>query len=349
MTSSRFLQTRNDVIKGLATSYYPAQEGFGKVVVANQVYGSTGLYTNTIDLLKWAENFETMKVGSLDVFEMMAERSNAANGQDSTFARGQELRIYNGLETWSHGGTGPGYRAFLLRIPSEDFEVSITSNRTDFDTAKMAFALTDVFFETSQNYQKEDPLEWTPATFSELQQYTGEYQLQPGLIFSLRATEQGLTFASLGASHNDLDSLPQIGPREFQLNPTSDLALVFDEPVDGKSKGLGYRIGLHGTLDGHRVELSDFDASDVKLEDYTGTYFSKELNTRYELTLEDGTLYADHARRDAFPMTAYQPDLFAGAGPLMRVEFKRDEGREVVGFVASASLAEGVIFERLID
>ena len=109
------------------------------MVAANETAGSTGLFTTAPDLLKWAENFETRTVGDDRVFELMAERASAENGDASVFAKGQELRVYNGLETWSHGGTDAGYRAFLLRIPSEDFELSVMSNRTDFDSAGLAF------------------------------------------------------------------------------------------------------------------------------------------------------------------------------------------------------------------
>lgn len=163
MNNTHFPASRNDLIPGRADSYYLSDDGFKNIISAGERKGSTGLYTTALDLLKWTENFQTKKVGNAIVFALMAERAAAINGDIATFAKGQEQRAYNGLETWSHGGRDVGYRSFVLRIPEENFALSILSNRTDFDTAEMAFALVDVFLADAANHQIEVPETWEPA------------------------------------------------------------------------------------------------------------------------------------------------------------------------------------------
>lgn len=350
MTDTRFPESRNDIIPNRATSYYPAGDSFKNIISAGEATGSTGLYTTALDLLKWAENFETQTVGDARVFEMMAARAEAANGRPSTFAKGHELRPYNGFETWSHGGRDAGYRSFLLRVPEADFEVSILSNRTDFDTAKMAFALMETYLEDAPEFDDKPPADFEAATLAELSSYAGLYEFYPGVIFDIRATEEGLTFESLGAPRGGLTALPQIGEREFELNADAGLSVIFHAPENGASQELGYKIGLHGTLEAKRVELEPFETTSINPRDYVGVYESEELDAKYKLSVEDGELVAKHLRIPAFALSAYQDDVFrATAGPLQRVEFMRGGDGHVIGFLGSAPLSEGIEFVKLAD
>lgn len=345
MTRTRFPEDRSTLVPLRAVSYYPSGEGFRNVVAVNEATGSTGLYTSALDLLKWVENFETQIVGNAEVFALMEERFEASNGDAATFGRGQEQRVYNDLETWSHGGRDAGYRSFVLRVPDKDFDVAILSNRTDFDTAEVAFSLVDAFLSDDPDYRTKEVETWSPATPEQLAAYAGDFEIYPGVIFSIRAEGGGLTIASLGASRTGLQPLPQVGSAQFLLTEYPEQVLVFDEPVDGYSPALGVRHGLHGTIPAPRVELLAFDPDMVDLDDYTGRCHSDELNTFYDFTLSDGTLFAKHLRLPAFALVPYQPDMFAGAGPLQKLEWVRDRDGQVIGFVASGSLAEGVQFD----
>jgi len=345
MDQSLFPDSRNTLIPERASSYYPDQAGFKNVVVASSTYGSTGLYTSALDLLKWAENFETQVVGSPLVFELMAERFQARDGEYSTFAKGQEMRPYKGFETWSHGGTDAGYRSFLLRIPSADLDVAVISNRTDFDKAGFAFELADVFLLAETPDQETIPKDWAPSSEADLVAFAGDYEIFPGVVFALRAENGGLTFANLGDARQDLQPLQQIGAREFLLNATPERTLIFDSPVDGRSRSVGYKIGMDGVLTAPRIELAAFDPSDSVLNDYVGRCHSPELKTFYDLNLVDGALVPTHARRSAFGLTAYQADTFSAQGPLHKLVFKRGANGQVNGFYASAPLAERVWFE----
>lgn len=344
MTQTQFPASRNALIVGRASSYYPDQNGFQNVIAANETTGSTGLYTTAIDLLKWAENFESKTVGDALVFELMAERFQAANGEDSTFAKGQELRAYKGFDTWSHGGTDAGYRSFLLRVPDQDLEISVLSNRTDFDKATFAFQLADIFLPAEDAAAQQANITWTAASAEELTAYEGFYELFPGVVFDLRAEDAGLTFAFRGAPRDGLEPLPQIGPREFLLNADPERTLIFDARVDGMASSLKYRLGMDGKLDAERVELAPFDAESIDLNAYTGRCESPELGTRYDLKLVDGTLMAEHVRIPNFALTPYQQDTFTGQGPLQKLEFERDLDGTISGFFASAPLAERVWF-----
>lgn len=344
MSQTQFPDTRNALIPERASSYYPVQDGYKNVIVASETLGSTGLYTSALDLLKWADNFETQIVGDAWVFAAMAERFQAENGDDSTFAKGQELRPYKGFDTWSHGGTDAGYRSFLLRVPSEDLEVAVISNRTDFDKATFAFEMADAFLFEEGAAPEDRDQDWPPATTEDLAAFAGDYEVFPGVIFSLRAENGGLTFNSYGGSREGLEPLQQIGPREFLLNAEPVRALIFDAPVSGQSPSLDYRLAMDGALSAPRIDLVPFDASSFDLAAYAGRCESEELGTSYDLDYAEGTLRAKHTRLSEFELTPYQPETFSGQGPLQKLEFERDADGRLKGFYASAPLAERVWF-----
>jgi len=353
MTQTLFPSNRNLLIPKRAAAYDLQADGVSRVIDNDEMIGSTGLYTTAPDLLRWADNFRTMTVGNEAVMKMMKVRNKADNGDPSTLAKGQELRPYKGFDTWSHGGTDGGYKSFLLRIPSAGMAVSLLSNQSDFDTAKIAFALADIVLEDHPDFRPEPAAGWMPASADQMQAYAGNYAMFPGNILTVAHIDGGLAMGNFSSSPDNFSSLPQIGPREFLLNPARNISIRFAEARDGVSAKFDYVIGLHGSIPALRVSLSPFVSGDVELEDYVGVYHSEELETDYALSVEDGALVATLGRHcciSPFTLSAYQPDEFMGmGGPLEHVLFTRDKRGRVTGFKASAKLAEGIRFVRRDD
>lgn len=346
MANTHFSTDRATLIPGHAESYTPGADGFRKFHLISEDTGSTGLKTTALDLLKWAENFTTRTVGNEAVFALMAERTEAADGKPAIFGRGQELRPYKGLETWSHGGRDAGFRSFLMRIPEERFAVSILSNRADFDTAKIAYQIVDTYLAGSANYEEDSATQWEPASASELAALSGTYELYPGILFDISVDGSTLKFAPMGATERA--ALPQIGENEFVLSPEADLSLVFETDEAGQATAFNYTIGLHGALHAPRIELSPFAPETVNPQDYIGTYYSPELATEYEISLVDGVLTVSHLRMGSAAMTPYQPDTFsAPQGFAQRFQFDRDADGAVTGAHISGALAKEVTFHRV--
>jgi hypothetical protein len=96
-----------------------------------------------------------------------------------------------------------------------------------------------------------------------------------------------------------------------------------------------------------RVDLLPFAPESVRLEDFAGRYYSTELETEYDLRVEDGRLTMHHSRLSPIALQAYQPDLFAGADAIFgRFAFERDAAGQVVGFRLSGPVVDGVAFVR---
>ncbi len=83
------------------------------------------------------------------------------------------------------------------------------------------------------------------------------------------------------------------------------------------------------------------------LAEFTGRYFSPELETFYELAVEDDALVILHRRFDPAPLSHSEGDEFSGTLPVTDVVFERDGQGAVVGFRAGNGRARDIWFERV--
>lgn len=146
MSNTFFYDDHERVVKNRAYSYYKDGDfdEYKKSVLSYANAGATSLFTTVGDLSKWADNFETMKVGNANVMNMMAERFVLNKGDTIRYALGQAYQKYKGLNSWAHGGGDAGYRTYLLRFPDQRLSISIFSNLGQFDPGSLSYYLADV-------------------------------------------------------------------------------------------------------------------------------------------------------------------------------------------------------------
>ncbi len=345
----RHTQFQDDVatlVPARVQSYTPGPSGYARQGLNYATAGPSGLLTTAEDLGRWALNLETPTVGGRAAIERMQEQGVLADGTVNAYALGQERRPYKGLDSWSHGGRDAGYRSFLLRIPGERFSVAVLSNAADFDTAKLAFAVADLYLSSRPAFRSAAVLAPSVPTPEMAAAYAGDYELFPGLIFSISADAERLFFAPLG-SRERVELQPRTAT-SFLLNPGSDIGIEFPAVAGGRPQRFSYRIGLHGALPARRIVLASFAAASTPLEHYLGHYYSAELRSAYELKLLKGQLVASHPRRSPIALWPYQTDTFASSEWFFqRLVFQRDGANRVNGFRLSGAVAEDIVFKRL--
>ena len=330
-----------------ARSYFPDGEGFDNANFDSAMIGSTGVVSTAGDMLLWARNFAEKRVGNEAVFANMAKRTYLANGQLAIGTNGQEYRKYAGFDTWSHGGTTGGYKTFLLRIPEVQVSLVLLGNRSDIDSAKIAFALADILLVDEPGYEETEVPAFPKETGAELDKYLGDYEVFAGTIFSLARDGDELLFSVNGPDEAAI--APQIAKGSFLLNPATARSLDFVDFEGGRATGLRYQIGLHGFIPAPRVELVDFDPVSVNPQDYVGTYYSQELQVAYVVKAVDGKLILEEPRATSMPINAYQPDIFRPAGPTYvgRMKFTRDEIGDLNAVLVSGALANDILFKKV--
>lgn len=86
-----------------------------------------------------------------------------------------------------------------------------------------------------------------------------------------------------------------------------------------------------------------FDASSINLSDYTGDYYSEELDATYHIFMENGALRFRIGYQEARPLSMVGSDRASAL--FGEFAFQRAEGR-VTGFLLSSGRVKGLVFER---
>ena len=172
-----------------------------------------------------------------------------------------------------------------------------------------------------------------------LRRYAGKYEM----------TTLGGLLLSVELQGNDL-RLQIPGQPPLPLRPTSMTSfevvgapakITFNTAADGAVQGVTFHQG--GDHPGKPV----VEKSSVDLASFTGRFFSEELETFYDLSVEDGKLVIRHRRFGPVTLTQTNGDNFSGTLPVSQVAFHRDADGNVTGFDAGNGRARGIIFKKV--
>ena len=110
----------------------------------NERAGAGGIYTSIPDLQKWDENFYTGRVGGPEVLKKVQTQGRLNDGKTLAYAWGLEIGTYRGLSIVEHGGSLGGYRAHILRFPSQHTSVALLCNASSIAPSGLARRVVDV-------------------------------------------------------------------------------------------------------------------------------------------------------------------------------------------------------------
>ena len=100
--------------------------------------GDGAVFATVGDLLTWSRNFETGDVGGPALLAAMAQPGSLDDGSRLDYGTGLIFERLGDRDVVSHGGAWAGYRAELLRVPSERLTVVCLANRGDANPSRLA-------------------------------------------------------------------------------------------------------------------------------------------------------------------------------------------------------------------
>jgi CubicO group peptidase (beta-lactamase class C family) len=127
-----------------------------------------------------------------------------------------------------------------------------------------------------------------------------------------------------------------VGDLTYQL---ADLYLEKDFKPDPKKEE-----APQPSNNNNNPEEKPFDPATMKLADYTGTFYSPELETSYVFEVVNDTLVSHHQRHDDMKLRPTKPDRF-DINILGNLEFFREKGK-IAGFRASNGRVRNLKFIR---
>lgn len=349
MSSTLFYDDHEKIVPNRAYSFHNSESGIKKSVLSYANVGATSLFTTAEDLLKWSDNFRTMKVGNNKVMKMMEERGILNKGDTLSYAFGQDGGFYKGVMAFAHGGSDAGYRTFLIRFPDQQISIAVLSNLGSFDPGGLAYKIADIYLKGSlkEEPKKEEPkqVEFAKASVQVnpeiLKTYCGQYELQPGFVVTVRMEGEKLVVQAMGQPPLPMEAKSE---SEFEV-PQIGGQIAFTRSANNEVNEFVLTQGSNVTK---APRVKEFDPKSVRLSDYAGVYYSPELETRYTIVLEGDKLKATHIRNEPCEMLPVSDRFFnANAWYMGRIEFIKNAQGVVTGMKVSSGRVKNVKFDKL--
>ena len=291
MENSYFNHDIHLLIPNRANSYY--KEGTGSYInYANitTAMGSSSMLSTAEDIARWLMFLEKNRESDPAVSRMHS-RGVLNNGDTIHYAYGIWFEESGELPAIAHTGSWSGFRAITMRYPEQNLGLVILSNSGNFDRYEHAGKLAKVFLPESFVVPGKEPVQ--TADMSSFSLLAGVYLSDPTRIYEVTPDSSALELTIDGAVN-------------YKLSPGDDgTLLAAGEP------SLEVRMGEQGLFaNGQLLKRIDYPTS--PLQQYTGTYYSEELQATYVLELIDGQLFANSLRHGPIALQPLAGHVFGG-------------------------------------
>jgi hypothetical protein len=268
----------------------------------------------------------------------MIETDTLNNKQSNNYAYGLVIANNNGIKNISHDGGWASFATIISIYPDQKLGIILLSNAAGFDPYGNANAVAKLILKDkikpgrpTENLGKLPTIKVDSLI---LKKYIGTYQLGPNWFVTF-TLEGGHVMTQASGEDKFLTDLKS----DTSLwVPAYNSSVTFTQITD-KANAIVY----HGKIS-KRVTPLKFDPS--KLNEYTGSYYSRELETTYKVYLDNGKLMVHQMRLGDFNLNPdiVEPDKFSSqAGAL---SFYKDQMNKVAGFKLSGGRVRNIVFEK---
>lgn len=109
------------------------------------VLGDGGIYSSTIDLLKWDNEINTPTLLPKDKFDQIFEKGKDNKGNQFDYGYGWRLDPYKKYERHYHTGGTSGFSNIYMKLPEFDLTIIVLINLYDYDAKGYAEKITELF------------------------------------------------------------------------------------------------------------------------------------------------------------------------------------------------------------
>jgi CubicO group peptidase (beta-lactamase class C family) len=322
MTRSHFRHDHTEIFPDRVLGYARAQDGTFRVTSNNlMALGSSSLFSTAEDLAKWLANFDDARVGGAAAMARMRTTVPLNDGSPNTYAFGIGVGEYRGQQTLSHSGGWASFATFVLHFPALKTGIVVLSN-TAFNPGGAAFRIADIYLDSLLGPRPTPPVRTAvPVATATLDRYVGLYRIGPG--WYTRITREGNSLRTQ-ASREPAFAMTTLSDSTFWVAGYGT-DMLFRRPSDGTME-----VMFRGKARPRVPETNQ--PSSAQLAQFTGAYFSEELEATYHVEVQNGNLVMRHRRHGTVPLTWLAGNDFATGAWFMRsVEFLKDSAGKVTG------------------
>jgi CubicO group peptidase (beta-lactamase class C family) len=340
MTKTWVRTNPGQIIPGRSSGYAAGEDGFREVRDLHGSRGAGGIHTTPGDIAKWMRNFKTAELGGPDVIRELTTSYVLASGEPTNYGLGLFLDTNRGLRRWQHGGNDVAHSSTFVFYPDLDAGYVVFSNYQGVPGGIAGVVANAFFGEYMTAVERPTATAGVDVPAATLRRYAGKYEMTTlgGLLVTVE-----LEGGQLRVQMPGQPPLPLQATSMTSFNVVGAPArITFNAEGEGVVEGLTFH--QDGEHPGRRI--AD-ERPAVDLAAFAGRYFSEEMETFYDLSVEDGQLVIRHRRFGPAPLTHTDGDTFSGSLPVSQVIFHRDDQGNVTGFEAGNGRARGILFQRV--
>ena len=330
MTTTHFHSDHSEITVNRTSAYQKSDNGKWKISIpVFDTYGATSLFTTVEDLAKWDENFYSKKVGGNDFVHAMQVTGLLNNKASQTYASGLFITTYKGYKTVQHSGADAGYRSNFTRFPVEHFSVILLANLANIKVKTLSNKVADIFL---KDKSVKDITRAFKTDSTIVRKWAGEYiDMTTKSRLELNYENENLKINNLilkplsNLIFSDFDSKTKLSFSGDSSNATCLLSTQDDIPRTFKKV--------------HAVKLSP-----QKLREYSGSFYSAELDTKYNLNSDSNFLLVKIPRNEEMKFSGFMKDMFIGDFTIL---FTRDKNNKISGFFLTTDRVRNLYFKKL--
>lgn len=338
MNNTQVLSDYAKVIPNLARSYYVDNNEYRNATDQLTAFGSSSIFTTVEDLAKWVIFIEKGLDSKDPVITRMTETDKLNNGNANDYAYGLGVGESNGIKHLQHTGGWASYATVIAMYPDQHIGIILLGNKAGFDPSGSANTIARMMIKAlNTSGLKQEDLSQQPTVKVDtlvLKKYAGTYKLGPGWFVTF--TLEG---GNLMTQATNEDKFPtEMKSDSIMWVPAYHSSVRFTD-----IKAHANAIWYHGKKSPRVLPVK---TDSTILTGYTGSYYSRELEATYKITLEKGKLVAHHMRLGDFALIPDMENPLAFNTENGSMVFYKNGGK-VAGFKLSGGRIRNIIFERM--
>jgi CubicO group peptidase (beta-lactamase class C family) len=349
MANTHFHDDHTEIVKGRAIGYSPREQGGYRICMTSlDMVGDGSLFTTVEDLFLWDQNFyhNELGIGNVDLLQLVQTPGVKNNGEVLEYAFGLEIKDYKGLRLVCHSGAFVGYRAEMMRFPEQRFSVICLANLSSIDPSKLARKVSDLYL---ANLLGEEAILAEAQTEHPVVVAESELVGKAGLYWNAAldmmleiSVETGKLLVERDGERIGVEALSADLFRS--QDAPCDVELHFERQQDWE---LDLIVADEASIRLNRIVPPTLTPG--QLVEYTGRYYSEELDITYHVELNDGLLYLKYRNaKDAALKPAFYDVLCVGELVLYFARRGTDcEVGSITGFTVNARRVKGIFFQRI--
>ncbi|HJO03048.1 MAG TPA: serine hydrolase domain-containing protein [Acidobacteriota bacterium] len=329
MDNSHFHDDHTLPVRNRADGYAATEDGFRVANTTLDHVGDGGVFTTIEDLVSWDQAFYSNTLGA-ELMKLMHQTGSLTDGEQLEYAFGLSVSERRGLPMVRHAGGFVGFRADMVRYPTEEFSVICLANLGSINPSGLCDEVADLYLadrfgdDASATMASDTVDGLVPVTLplSALQSKAGTWLHEASGMQLETAVLEGrleLTAEVLGGAI----SLTPVGTARFVGDLDGQRLSATFAPDDATAQRA--TIAIRGVANLDLIRLPDLPAMSAAARGaYSGRYWSDEVEVAYEVTARGDGVWLRVAGRPAEMMQRLGPDKFSVASGT--VEFLRQDG-----------------------